>query len=132
MVNERLIENIKTHFSEIIQEKQIFGILLFGSVIYDKQTNRSDIDICIVAPKEEAEVLLSFIWEKVNVKAHNYDVRIFSNLPLYIKIQIIKDGLLIYSTNKFDLYEYFYFYRKIWQDQKHRQELSRDEVISML
>lgn len=132
MVNERLIESVKKHFSEVIQEKKIFGILIFGSIVYDKKTNRSDIDVCIVAPEEDAEALLSFIWEKVNVEAYNYDVRIFSNLPLYIKIQVIEDGVLVYSPNKFDLYEYFYFYRKIWEDQKHRQDLSREDLISML
>jgi hypothetical protein len=107
------------------------GILLYGSHIYDQQTNRSDIDICIVAPGENPFDLLSYIWEHVNTHVKNYDVRIFSELPLYIKINVIKDGVLIYSPDKYELYEYFYLYRKIWDDQKHRQQVSREYLLSI-
>ena len=76
--------------------------------------------------------LLSYILQNINVALKKYDVRMFSELPLYIKIQVIKKGILIYSPNKFDLYEYFYLYRKLWADQKHRQEISKEEIISFL
>jgi len=46
----------------------------------------------------------------------------FAELPLYVQIQVIENGILVYSHNKFDLYEYFYFYRKLWEDQKCRQK----------
>jgi len=108
------------------------GILLYGSCISSNETNKSDIDICIVAPKENFQDILAFIWQHMNVKLKKYDVRTFKELPLYIKIHIIEDGLLVYSPNKLELYEYFYFYRKLWADQKHRQELTKEELISIL
>ncbi|MGV9171081.1 MAG: nucleotidyltransferase family protein [Promethearchaeia archaeon] len=132
MDKEEITRQIKQDFSPIIHAKEISGILLFGSYMRGMQTNRSDIDICVVAPHENPLDLLSFIWQKVNVTLKKYDVRLFQEVPLYIKIRIIQDGILIYSPNKFDLYEYFYFYRKLWNDQKHRQTLSKEELLSLL
>jgi len=132
MVKKELLEQIYTDFSIIIQKKEILGILLYGSYLMDKETNRSDIDICIVAPNEDIHQLISFILQNVNVTSKKYDVRVFQELPLYIKINVIENGELLYSANELDLYEYFYLYRKLWNDQKHRQEISREELISFL
>ncbi len=132
MVKKELLEQIYTDFSIIIQKKEILGILLYGSYLMDKETNRSDIDICIIAPNEDIHQLISFILQKVNVTSKKYDVRVFQELPLFIKIHVIENGELVYSANELDLYEYFYLYRKLWNDQKHRQEISREELISFL
>ncbi len=132
MVKKELLEQIYTDFSIIIQKKEILGILLYGSYLRDNETNRSDIDICIVAPNEDINQLISYILQNVNITSKKYDVRIFQELPLYIKFPIIEKGELIYTPNKLDLYEYFYLYRKLWNDQKHRQEVSKEELISFL
>ncbi len=132
MVKKELLEQICSDFSIIIQKKEILGILLYGSYLIDKETSRSDIDICIVAPNEDIHQLISFILQNVNVTSKKYDVRVFQELPLYIKIHVIENDELLYSANELDLYEYFYLYRKLWNDQKHRQEISREELISFL
>ncbi len=131
MVSKELIDQIIDDFSFAFTNKEILGILLFGSYIYNWETNRSDIDICVVAPNKENYELLSVFLRNIDVVSKKYDIRFFSELPLYIIIQVIRDGILIYSPDKLDLYEYFYFYRKLWADQKHRQEISKEELLSM-
>lgn len=132
MVKKELLEQIYSDFSIIIQKREILGILLYGSYLMDNETSRSDIDICIVAPNEDIHQLISIILQNVNVTSKKYDVRVFQELPLYIKIHVIENGKLIYSGDKLDLYEYFYLYRKLWNDQKHRQEISKEELIYFL
>ena len=129
MVEEALINQIKTDLNFLISQKLILGVMLYGSYLNSSETNRSDIDICIIAPNEVPNNLLSFIWK--NLETDIYDIHLFSELPLYIKIQIIEYGILIYSSNKYDLYEYFYYYRKLWEDQKQRQESSKDELLHL-
>ena len=131
MVAKERIKEIYNDFLYIIEKRKIIGILLYGSLAKDQETIKSDVDICIVAPDEDAFELLSFIVGNINVVKKNYDVRIFSELPLHIKINIIENGILIYSPDKYDLYEYFYFYRKLWADQKHRQHMSKEELLSL-
>ena len=131
MVKKEQITQIYNDFQGILTKKDILGVLLYGSLANDTETNKSDIDICVVAPNEDKHQLISFILQNVNINLKKYDIRLFSELPLYIKIQIIEKGLLIYSPDNLELYEYFYPYRKIWADQKHRQEISKEELLSI-
>ncbi len=132
MVKKKLLKQIKDDFIEISFYKKIKGILLFGSYANDQETTQSDIDICIVAPDEDKFELHSYFLGKINTVTKKYDIRFFSELPIYIKIHVIEDGILLYSPNELDLYEYFYFFRKLWDDQKNRQELTREELFSLL
>ena len=104
---------------EKVEKGEIEAVLLYGSYAENRQTARSDIDICIVASKLKAPKqfsgLLSQIWQKID--ANKYDVRIFEELPLYIKIGIIKKHIVIFSRSIPELSYYFYHYRKLWQDQ---------------
>ncbi len=131
MVKKEQITQIFNDFQEISNKKDILGILLYGSLVRDTETKKSDIDICVVAPNEDTHQLVSFILQNINVGLKKYDIRLFSELPLYIKIQIIERGILIYSPDKLELYEYFYLYRKLWANQKHRQEISKEELLSI-
>lgn len=122
MKDNNLMRNIKNDFDFLknkIEKGIIHSVLLYGSYSRDEQTARSDIDICIVAPQlktpEQFSKLLGEIWQNIN--ANKYDVRIFEELPLYIKIEIINTHKVIFSENIQELYYYFYHFRKIWNDQ---------------
>ena len=122
MKGNNLINKIKEDFSFLkskIENKEVEAVLLYGSYAENKQTARSDIDICVVAPKLKApkqfSSLLGQIWQKID--ASKYDVRIFEELPLYIKMEVIKKHIVIFSRNIPELHYYFYHYRKLWQDQ---------------
>ena len=132
MVKEELLKQIKDDFVNVLDKEKVLGILLFGSYANETQTNRSDVDICMVAPEEDSFDLYSLFLEKINVVSKHYDIKFFTELPLYLMIQVIENGILVHSPNELDLYEYFYRFRKLWADQKHRQELSKDELLSLL
>ena len=132
MVKKKLLKQIKNDFINVLKNRKILGIMLFGSQVSEMQTNRSDIDVCVVAPEEDPHELFSLILERIDTSSKRYDVKFFENLPLYIKIRVIERGVVVYSPNELDLYEYFYRFRKLWADQKHRQELSREDLLSLL
>ena len=132
MVKKKLLKQIKNDFMNVLKNRKILGIMLFGSQVSEMQTNRSDIDVCVVAPEEDPHELFSLILERIDTSSKRYDVKFFENLPLYIKIRVIERGVVVYSPNELDLYEYFYRFRKLWADQKHRQELSREDLLSLL
>lgn len=102
-----------------LEDRTILAVLVYGSHVKNEQNSRSDYDICIVAPKlktpKEFAELLRHIWGNVNT--NKYDVRIFEELPLYIKASIIKNNEIIYITDKPKLVYYFYITNKIWLDQ---------------
>ncbi|MFO8020810.1 MAG: nucleotidyltransferase domain-containing protein [Promethearchaeia archaeon] len=116
----------------ILKQKKVLGLLLFGSYANETQTNRSDIDIFIVAPEVNPHDLYSLCSVQIDVFTKRYDLKSFSELPLYIQIKVIQEGIVVYSPDELELFEYFYRFRKLWADQKHRQELTKDELLSLL
>ena len=109
----------------------VLGVLLYGSWATGESHEMSDIDICIVAPSVEDKAAL---WRSAIAAVHDdsFDVRIFELLPLYLQMAVIERGVVVFSRDIPELYEYFYPFRRIWGDQKHRQILSRDEMRTML
>ena len=109
-----LFNQLKEDFKDY--EHSCMGIILFGSYATGDFTKRSDIDVCIVNPKDK-NVYFNIL-KKLGGK---YDLKIFEELPLYIQINIIKNfkGNVIYG-DELELSEYFYKFRKLWRDMEHR------------
>lgn len=106
-------ERLKEDFREF--KDSCLAIILYGSYARGEQTRRSDIDVCLVNPDQGVyKGVLSSVGGK-------YDVKVFEDLPLYVQINIIESHQVIYGDH-LELSEYFYRYRKIWRDMKHRIE----------
>lgn len=104
------------------------AVLLYGSLARGEENGRSDIDVCIVAPKVRDKI--RFLRETMAIIGGKYDIRIFELMPIYLKIGVIENHEIIYG-DACELNEYFYFFRKIWRDQAHRQKLTKEEVIHL-
>ena len=107
-----MLSDLKSDFEFIKDEVE--GVLLFGSAAKGELTTRSDIDIALVRPSTR-RVLFS-VFERVGGK---YDIKIFEDLPLHIKMDIINNHQVIIG-NEVELSYYFYRYRKEWKDMEHR------------
>jgi hypothetical protein len=83
--------------------------------------SRSDIDVAVITRnanrRENFELLKGFSGQAPPI----YDIKIFELLPLKMKIQVADNFKSIFG-NRIELTEYFYFYRKLWNDCKHRIE----------
>jgi predicted nucleotidyltransferase len=113
----KMSESVKKDF-EFIKD-QAKGVLLFGSYATGEASKRSDIDVCLISPKNKNVIFKVF--EKLGGK---YDVKIFEKLPLYIKIDVIKNHRTIWG-DKVELSYYFYKFRKEWQDVESRIKRNR-------
>jgi len=126
-------ESLKKDFSFLFGKEEVLSVLLYGSQAEHNETPRSDVDICIVAPEcGDRKGLLGEVYRKLDVYSKKYDVRLFEELPLYIQIQIIRQHEVIYVRDLLELYEYFYQFRRLWDDQAGRQQVTREEMAGML
>jgi predicted nucleotidyltransferase len=125
-----MVEHINSDIQDELQWMQeitaIDALLLFGSRTDGTATEKSDYDICIIAPSlssaaERAE-LLGAIWSQLN--ADKYDVWIFEELPLYLQMNVIQHHEVLFCDDLPELFEYFYQFRKHWRSQEYRQSLS--------
>jgi len=130
MVEEKKLKRLKEEF--LFLKEEVLGVLLFGSVADDNSILKSDTDICIVAPNQKPNEILSMAYQKIDVYGKKYDVHVFEELPLYMKAEVLRNHKVIVAKDLPGLYEYFYFYRKLWEEQKHRQEITKEELLRML
>ncbi len=105
---------------------EVLAVLLFGSSV--KGEGR-DVDICVVS-KDNPEKVLKRVFSKVD--ASKYDIWIFEELPLYMKMEVIENHEIVFCKDELELYEYFYQFRKLWKDQKHRNTVSKEDLELML
>lgn len=125
--------SIKADFSFLFGKKEVLAVLLYGSVVKGEETLRSDIDICIVAPSHENRAeLIKEVYKNLDVFSKKYDVRIFEELPLYMQIQIIQNHDVVYTKDIYEMHEYFYHFRKLWEDQASRQHMTKKELAAMM
>lgn len=87
-----------------MKDKKIIAVLLFGS--YTKSKHYRDIDICVVLDKKYPNLVMSKKRLKyTSLFPSKFDIRIFQQLPLYIRKRILKDGKIILSNNEELLYD---------------------------
>jgi Nucleotidyltransferase domain. len=129
-------ERIGADFAFLAEDDRILAVVLFGSGAKDRTDERSDRDICVVAPEvrdsDEMWQVLREIYGTIDVVGKGYDIWLFVELPLHMKAQVMENHKVVFCRNLPALYEYFYFYRKMWEGQKHRQELNKEELMEIL
>ncbi|MBS3084474.1 nucleotidyltransferase domain-containing protein [Candidatus Pacearchaeota archaeon] len=110
--------------SKIIKEaekdKEVLAVALFGS--YARKEDYRDIDIALVLKEKKSNKEMSKIKLKYASKFDSkLDIHIFEQLPVYIKIRILKEGKFILIKDEDKMYEIafetikeFGFYKKIY------------------
>lgn len=104
-VSERELKRV---FAGIKDE--VTGVLLFGSAAKGELTSRSDIDIALVSPRDKN--VLRKVFARTGA---TYDVKIFEELPLLVKMDIIAHHRVILG-DEVELSHYFRVFRKEWND----------------
>ncbi len=109
---DTFIASLKNDFEFI--SRDVSGVLLYGSHAKGSADRRSDIDICIVKPQS------SKVMERIFAKLGNkYDVKVFEDLPVYVKMEVIGNYKVIFGSEP-DISYFFYGFRKLGQDMKNR------------
>ncbi len=88
-----ILDNLVKEMSKL---PYVYGIILFGSEIYGKAREDSDIDIAVITKglNEKQEIaILGFSSEK-------FEVSLFNKLPLIVQFRIVKDGRILYLKDE--------------------------------
>jgi len=128
MAREKYVEEIERDFAFL--KDRVLAILIFGSKAKGEEHEKSDYDICIV--KADSHEIIREVFRRIDVINKKYDVHLFEELPLYMKIEVIKNHRVIFSRDIYGLYEYFYFYRKLWKDQERRNKMDKEDLLKIL
>lgn len=112
--------NSKPSLNEIkidLMHLKNFETVIFGSYASNYFNGRSDIAIVTrkTDPKQNKE-----IWKNALKKSRqNYHLNVFELLPLNVKAEIMDNFIALFG-DRIEISEYFYHFRKLWKDAKHR------------
>lgn len=85
-------------------DHDVLAVLLFGS--YARNEKFTDIDVCVVLkPEKFSPLFLSKKRLEYLTAFPNLDIQIYQQLPLYIKMRVLKDGKTIFCRNEDLLYD---------------------------
>ena len=94
---EKLIEKIE-------KDSDVLAVMLFGS--HARNEKFSDVDICVVLkPRKFAHLYLSRKRLRYSTAFPNLDVQIFQQLPLPLRIRILKEGKVMFCKDEDSLYD---------------------------
>lgn len=113
-MDRKQLESDKKVFKDIDGVK---AVLLYGSRVEGREHEKSDWDICLVAPERNSWEVIKDTWHNEETRRDSYDVHTFEELPLKIKKRIIDNHEVIWKDDGFYLEEYLQKFRRIWGDQ---------------
>ncbi len=99
--------------------KERYEVILYGSQVEGGSRPDSDIDIAVITRESKIENNIEIQRELLGIYPLNFDVRVFELFPIYIQISIIENYKVLFG-DILEISEYFYSFRKKWDDCKHR------------
>ena len=99
--------------------KENYEVVLYGSQVEGGIRPDSDIDIAVITRETNIEKNIEIQKELLGMFPLKLDVRIFELFPIYIQISIVENYQVIFG-DILEISEYFYSFRKKWDDCKHR------------
>ena len=116
---EEIINETVGRIRALPGSEKIEFIYLYGSVAHGKSHAGSDIDICIYHDGTEQEAYQFLLSAMSTINSNILDVKLFRQLPLYIRIEVFK-GRLLYSKDDSRVYEIAYDTIKEYEEFKPR------------
>ena len=98
---------------------QHFWVVVYGSYTTMSYTSRSDLDIAVLTRISDPAKNKKKWSDLLGKFSQEYDIKVFELLPLEVKANIIKNYEVVFG-DQLDISEYFYHFRKLWDDSKHR------------
>ncbi|AEA47969.1 nucleotidyltransferase domain-containing protein [Archaeoglobus veneficus] len=102
-----------------LQPLSKYEVVIFGSYVTGEFRKGSDIDVAVITRIRDEKQNFAILKKLIGKVKPVYDIRIFELLPLKVKASIIEDYIVVFG-DELEISEYFYFWRKFWEDIKHR------------
>jgi len=101
------------------EDHQIAAVILFGSQARGEAGSKSDVDICLVLRPGDYDSSTLFEKRLHYLKEGDAEVHIFSQLPLYVRHRVLKEGEVLVCPDEDLLYEIAFRTAQAFEDFKH-------------
>lgn len=120
-MDKRRDAELETLLGRVKQDEEVLAVIVFGSAARQEQTASSDVDLCLVMmPRRKAFESAALSHKRLQyMKDNSLDVRIFQQLPLYIRVRVLKEGRTLFVRDEERLYELAFRTAQQFEDFKH-------------
>ncbi len=112
-------EEILATLSRVPGFEHVRFVMLYGSRAEGRAGGESDIDICIYFEGSEEEASRFRVEALTALSSAPVDIRIFKQLPLYVRVQVLK-GKVVYCPDETFLYDVAWTTIREYDDFRHR------------
>lgn len=114
----KMRSELEALLKQVSQDEDVLAVILFGSAARNELHEHSDIDICLVLyPKRwGAEELAQ---KRLEYLHFDFDIKLFQQLPLYVRSRVLKEGKVLLVKDEDKLYEVAIRTAKEFEDFKH-------------
>ena len=98
------MQNLDSLLERIQRDDDVLAAVLFCSSARKEDSFSSDIDICLLL-KHKKYTPLFLSQEKIEyLKQCSFDIHIFQQLPIYIRVRVLREGKILYCRDEDELY----------------------------
>ena len=87
------MQQINPIIRELSLKDDVIALVIFGSVARGQARSISDIDLCIVTPKNLPQ---SSRWDLLSYGSEKIEVNLFCDLPITIRFRVIREGRVMF------------------------------------
>ncbi|MBI4170407.1 MAG: nucleotidyltransferase domain-containing protein [Candidatus Aenigmarchaeota archaeon] len=99
------------------KDKDVLAVGIFGSLA--RKERHRDIDVCIFLKAKQGNLQMSKKkLDYLKGAKNRFDIKIFQQLPIYIRHRILKEGKIIFCANEDALYDLAHLTVKEFEDFK--------------
>ena len=102
-------ENVEPRLRELIAQaegdRDVLAIILFGSQARGNAGPGSDVDVCVVLEAGVSSGIEASRKRLDYLAGGDLDVKVFQQLPLYIRSRVLKEGRVLFVRDEDRLYE---------------------------
>ena len=107
-MNEQRIDNHMQHLDSLLEkvkrDDDVLAVLLFGSSVRMEDLASSDVDICLLLRQKKFTPLFLSQKKMEYLQRFNFDIHIFQQLPIYIRVRVLREGKILYCRDEDELY----------------------------
>ncbi|MDP3742590.1 MAG: nucleotidyltransferase domain-containing protein [Candidatus Micrarchaeota archaeon] len=123
--NDNIINALGQKAVKLLENnKGVLAVIAFGSQVDGKSHAFSDVDLCLVMPHASEKTRGDTLLNVAGILPENYDVKIFEDLPLMLKGEVVKNGKTLFTRNENELHEYLWNWKKNYDDYTYQYNLA--------
>ena len=99
---ERLLRGL---IAQVEDDRDVLAVILFGSQVCGNAGPGSDVDVCVVLEAGGSSGIEASRKRLDYLAGGDLDVKVFQQLPLYIRSRVLKEGRVLFVRDEDRLYE---------------------------